>query len=96
MRHQQDAIMKIFRETEKKVEEAGEDAETVYKTEMEMIRNFYMRSESPSPLPPGGDNPGATGVLLAGGNGGQMAPTANPLLRHTAPEDQPPQPKQDG
>jgi membrane-bound lytic murein transglycosylase MltF len=50
MRRQQDAIMKKFREAEKKVEEAGKDAKTVYETEMEMIRNFHMRSESPLPL----------------------------------------------
>jgi DNA repair exonuclease SbcCD ATPase subunit len=60
MRSQQDAIMKKFREAEKKVEEACKDAETVYETELEMIRNFHMRSESPSPLPPSGKKPGTT------------------------------------
>jgi hypothetical protein len=41
---QQGAIMSKFREAGKKVEEAGNDAETVSETEMEMIRDFQMRS----------------------------------------------------
>jgi hypothetical protein len=67
IRCQQDTTMKKYREAEKKVEEAGKDAGTIYETELIMIRNFYMRSEYPSPLSPSGEKPGSSGVLPAGG-----------------------------
>jgi vesicle coat complex subunit len=69
MHRQQDAIMKRFRESENKIEETGKDAKTVYETEMEIIRNVYMRSESPSPLPCNGEKPATTGVLPVGSSG---------------------------
>jgi hypothetical protein len=93
---QQDAIMKRFREAKKKVQDAGKDVETVYETEMKMIRNFNMRSKSPSPLPPSGEKACTTGVHPVVGSGQQMPPRPNPPPGHTAPKDQPPQPKRDG
>jgi hypothetical protein len=96
MRHQQDAIMKKFSEAETKIQEAGKDAETVFEIEMEMIRNFHLRSKSPSSLPRSREKSCTTGVLAAGWRGGKMPPPPNPPPGHTAPKDQPPQPKRDG
>jgi ABC-type proline/glycine betaine transport system ATPase subunit len=56
MRRQQYNIIKKIRVAENKIEEADNDAETVDKTDMEMMRNFHMRNESPLPLPPCGEN----------------------------------------
>jgi hypothetical protein len=63
---------------------------------MEMIRNFHRRNESPSPLPPSGEERGTTGVLPSGSSGRQMLPPPNLPPGHTAPTDQPRQPKRDG
>jgi chromosome segregation ATPase len=61
LKKEQDEIMRRLREAEKKVDEADdENAETVYETEMEMLRNFHMRSGAPSPSPPQGKTPGTS------------------------------------
>jgi hypothetical protein len=50
----------------------------------------------PLPLAPSIEKADTTGVLPAGGSGGQMPPPPNPPLGNTAPENRPPQPKRDG
>jgi hypothetical protein len=55
MKCDHDACMKRFKEAEIQVEEAGNEAEMVYDTEIEMSRNFRIGS---GPATPGGEMPG--------------------------------------
>jgi hypothetical protein len=71
LKQEQDEIMRRLRDAEKKVDEADdENTETVCETEMEMLRNFHMRSGSRSPSPPQGKTPDTLGAIPAEGQGG--------------------------
>jgi hypothetical protein len=71
--------MRRLREAEKKVDEADDqNADTVYETEMEMLRNFDMRSGAPSPSPPQGQTRSTSGAISARGQGGNKLPPPPP------------------
>jgi hypothetical protein len=62
------------------VDEADdENAETVYETEMEMLRHCHMSSGALSRCPPQGNTLSASRAISAGGQGGNKLP---PLHRH--------------
>jgi hypothetical protein len=63
---EQDKIKRRRREAKKKVGEAdNENGETVYKTEMEILCNFDMRSGALSPSPPHANTAGILGAISA-------------------------------
>jgi hypothetical protein len=97
LKKEQDEIMRGLREAEKKVDEAdNENANTVYETEMEMLRNFYMRSGAPSPSPHQRKIPGTWSAIPARGQGrNKLPPPPPPPAGQQGNNDEPQRPKKD-
>jgi hypothetical protein len=72
------------------------NAETVYETEMKVLRNVHMRSGAPSLSPPQGKTPGISEAIPAGGQGGnKLPPPPPPPAGQQGNNDEPQRPKID-
>jgi hypothetical protein len=80
--------MRRFKESQKKVEQGGPEADTVYETEMEILRGFHFRSRAPSPSPPNGEKLCTLGGFIPEGrnSGYQPPPSLPPFTGSPAPE----------
>jgi hypothetical protein len=72
--------MRQFKESQKKAEEAGPEAETLNETEMEMLRGFHFHRGAPSLSPPDGNKPDTLGGFFPEGRNGSYQPSPPPSL----------------